>query len=192
MPMSPPKPHPAISLGLQALLDWNHILRVKQNTLSYEDDDYFQSVGRELRFDPPTIFCRPCRDLLKSPPELRVMYGEKERNWVSFHRDMFDLINCCHNPRGNCPLCQQFWKSIKHTTTGFRLVDRDLRLYPPEQGLKVCLEVSRSNVMEGMQVHKKGYFTLTLNIHLGDGDGTSCPVGVTSRHDDQGMTPSEE
>lgn len=181
---SPPKPNPAISLSLHTLLDWNHILQAKQNTLSYEDDNYFAIAGRELRVDPPTIFCRPCRDLFKSPPELRSRrrrYSGKEIDWVPFHGDMLDLINCCHNPRGNCPLCQQFWKSIKHTTAGFRVEKSNLRFGLPEQRLKVCLEVEKVN-------ENDDHFTLTLNLLVKDDSFDANPVRLYfSSHGGQGM-----
>lgn len=183
MPTTPPKPHPAISLSLQALLDWNHILQVKQNTLSYEDDNYFQNAGRELRVDPPTTFCRPCRDLLKSPLELSSgLYKGTDISWIPFHIDMLDLINCCHNPRGNCPLCQQFWKSIKHTTAGFRVEKKGLRFGLPEQGLKVCLRNETFN-------EDDDFFTLTLNLPVKDDNFDHYPVRLSfDSYSDQGMT----
>lgn len=185
VPTSPPKPRHPISLGLQALLDWNHVLQVEQNPLAYERDDDFELVGAELRVDPPTVFCRPCRDLLRSPPEAGSgRYGEKELDWVPFHTDLFDLIDCCHNPKGNCPLCKQFWTSIKYVTASFRVQNELDRFSLPKEGLQVCLK-SENGLCSG---RFDDVFTLVLNVILSE----NChPFGVKFRYDDQGMTSLE-
>lgn len=159
-----------ISLLLRALLHDDQLSQLGKNA-SIDHYDDFEVVGSERGVEPPTVFCGPCRDVLKkaaergfsSPRDRRPPYDTSP---IPHHKDLLEFYACCHSPSGSCHLCQILWHAYQTEMlylreTGVRVQTewrgRGLEIFidaPETSGLPSVRSI-RLNIFPALQVEAK-------------------------------------